>query len=384
MPKRSALSRFAVTVVVLAAAGAGSGLAATAADAAEPKHEATQTALDQHRLRRAAIGAGAVVRDGATMWSLTSGSRELGRSLPFGPEHRIRAGSLTKTFTAAMMMQLVDEGKVDLDASVETYLPGVVQGKGYDGDQISVRQMLNHSSGIYDYVSVALRNPQLQLRRFTLAEVARLGLDNPPYFEPGKGYQYSGTNFILAGMIIEAVTGRSYIDELTSRIIKPLGLTETFVPVGTKALPPGHVRGYLGRIVYVDVTQTFEPSLGGSSGGIVTSGADATRFMQALVTGKLTSPASLKEMLTPLKGSLGSAEGRYGQGIFSIPLPCGGEAWGHNGIWPGYESNTVATKDGRSAFVAVNVFDPFGGAVSNPGGATPLEQAAATALCDRN
>jgi hypothetical protein len=102
-------------------------------------------------------------------------------------------------------------------------------------------------------------------------------------------------------MIIEAVTGRAYTDELTSRIT-PLGLTNTFVPSGTKAPPPGHVRGYVGRIFYLDVTQMFEPSLGGSSGGVATSGADATKFMQALVTGSLVSPERLTEMLTPYSG----------------------------------------------------------------------------------
>lgn len=377
MSRTSLVSRVAVALV---AAGAVGALVTPAAVAAEPTHPATQAAIDQQRVNRAAPGAGAVVRDGATMWSLTSGTRMLGQALPFGPDHKVRAGSLTKTFTATVVLQLVDEGRVDLDATVETYLPGVVRGNGYDGTTITVRQLLNHTSGIFDYVAVALQNPQLQLRTFTLAEVAALGLANPPYFAPGQGWRYSGTNFILAGMIIEAVTGRSYTDELTSRVITPLGLTNTFVPSGTKALPPGHVRGYVGRVFYLDVTQMFEPSLGGSSGGIVTSGADATRFMQALVTGSLVSRERLAEMLTPHSGPNAPVTD-YGLGIMRFALPCGGEAWGHNGIWPGYESNVAATRDGRSAFVTVNVLDPV---TMTSGGAGPVATAVTTALCDQN
>ncbi|MGO1054749.1 serine hydrolase domain-containing protein [Crossiella sp. CA198] len=374
--------------VALATAAAVAGLTAPAALADPPKHAATQAAIDTQRSARAAIGAGATVRDGDTMWSVTSGTRMLGQALPVGPEHRVRAGSLTKTFTAAMMLQLAEEDLVDLNASVETYLPGVVQGNGYDGRNITVRQLLNHTSGIFDYVDVALRNPQFQLRQFTLAQVAALGLANPPYFAPGQGWRYSGTNFILAGMIIEAVTKRGWIEELTARIITPLGLSTTMVPVGTKALPPGHVRGYLGRVVYLDVTQMFEPSIGGSSGGIVTSGQDATKFLQALLTGKVVPPARLAEMLTPYTGP-GAPEIAYGLGISRYPLPCGGEAWGHNGLWPGYESNAVATADGRAAFTTVNVLDPFGGgsggsALANGGGPGLLANATVTALCDKS
>ncbi|MGW0519574.1 serine hydrolase domain-containing protein [Crossiella sp. NPDC003009] len=375
---RTKLRRFGVGVVVLAAVG---GLTAPAAVAAEP-HAATQAAVDQHRLSRAAIGGGATVRDGETMWSVTSGTRMLGQNLPVGAEHKVRTGSLAKTFTAAMILQLVDEGKLSLDAKVEQYLPGVVQGNGYDGNTISLRQLLNHTSGIYDYVTVALTNPQLQLRQFTLAQVAALGLANPPYFAPGQGWRYSGTNYILLGMIIEAVTKRTYPEELATRIVTPLGLTNTFVPAGTKALPPGHVRGYIGRGLYVDVTQVFEPSLGGSSGGIVTSGADATKFYQSLLGGKIVSPARLAEMLTPYTGPNAP---EYGMGIMRIPLPCGGEAWGHDGVWPGYHSMAAATTGGRAAFATVNNLDPaeLAGASSSGTPASQLVEAVKTALCDR-
>ncbi|SDI34348.1 D-alanyl-D-alanine carboxypeptidase [Actinokineospora alba] len=351
---------------------------APAASAAEP-HAATQAAIDTLKTTNVSPGAGVVVRDGDTQWDLSSGTRALGQNLPFGPDHKVRAGSLTKSFTSAITLQLVAEGKLDLDATVETYLLGVVKGNGYDGTKITVRQLLNHTSGIADYVIPFTLNPFVHLFTHTKAEMVGWGLSVAPYFAPGTSHQYSGTNFLLAGMIIEKVTGRTYEQELDSRIITPLGLTNTYIPApGYKALPPGHVRGYVGRVVYADFTQMVEPSVGQSSGGIVTSGADATKFFQALITGKVVPAAQLAEMLK-VTGIPGPGVD-YGLGLIRYPLPCGGEAYGHPGVWPGYQSVAAATTDGRSAFVVLNVL-PAVDAISGAG--VDRTVALGTALCDR-
>lgn len=323
--------------------------------AAGPDHSETKTSLGELRANHAAIGAGVVIRDGEDIWSYSTGSRALGQDLPVGAEHKFRAGSLTKTFTATVVLQLVAEGKVELDEPVETYLPGVP------------------TSFL----------PWVHLSQYTLADLAEWGLANPPTHAPGTANAYSGTNYVLLGMIIEKVTGNTYADEYTSRIVEPLGLENTFVPAGTKALPPGHIRGYIGRVFYIDFTQLIEPSVGGSSGGIVTSGADATKFFQALVSGELVSADLMDDLLTQ-NGKPGPIA-NYALGISRVPIPCGdGEAWAHNGIWPGYQSMVAATADGRAASVVINVLndDLFGSSSGKP--SSPLFGTVSTALCDQS
>ncbi|AHI00132.1 serine hydrolase domain-containing protein [Kutzneria viridogrisea] len=390
MRTKSRLTR-QVLATASAAVISASVLLAPSASAATAPHAATQAAIDTLRTQDDSPGAGVVVREGDSMWSLSSGTRAVNQNLPFGPDHKARIGSLTKTFTSAIVLQLVAANQVDLDAPVETYLPGVVKGNGYDGTKISVRQLLNHTSGIADYLSLdVLLNPANQLRTHTLAEVASWGLAQPPMFAPGKGQRYSDTNYILAGMIIEKVTGNPYDQELRSRIITPLGLTNTFLPTpGDKVMPPGHVRGYIRKTVlgmhfFVDLTDFIEPSMGLSGGGMVSSGADTSRFYQALLTGRVVPAAQLAEMLKP-NGVPGASFPDYGLGVDRFPLPCGGSAWGHYGRWPGYVAYSAATTDGRSAFVVVNTLDSIVGS-GGSGGPGPAEPgvALATALCDKN
>ncbi|MFJ3978017.1 serine hydrolase domain-containing protein [Streptomyces sp. NPDC090021] len=368
--------------------------AATAAPpAGSATHHATQTAIDTLKTSHGAPGAGAVVRDGDDMWSVSSGTRAINQNLPFGADHKVKVGSLTKTFTAAVVMQLVAEQKVDLNASVETYLPGVVQGNGYDGNSINVRQLLNHTSGIYDYLEAKQANLLdflivQQNRTHTLAELASWGLSKPPYFAPGAGYHYSGTNYMLLGMIIEKATGTTYGQAVNSRIVTPLGLTNTYLPTpGDPTLPPGHVRGHLDLGFFsIDVTDRVEPSIGLSGGGLVTSGADATRFFQALMAGEVVPSAQLTEMLTPTNAP-GSTAPNYGLGVDRFTLPCGGEAWGHYGIWPGYQTIAAATADGRAAFVEVNnlgVNDIDAMAGSGSGGGVNRSATLVAALCDKS
>ncbi|MET9464047.1 serine hydrolase domain-containing protein [Streptomyces sp. NPDC006544] len=383
-----------MAVGLAVATGATAVPAATAVEPAPAaSHAATQAAIDTLKTSHGAPGSGAVVRDGDAMWSVSSGTRAINQNLPFGPDHKVKVGSLTKTFTAAVVMQLVAEQKVDLNASVETYLPGVVRGNGYDGNAVSVRQLLNHTSGIYDYLEAKQANlwdfmVVQQNRTHTLAELASWGLAKPPYFAPGAGYHYSGTNYMLLGMIIEKVTGNPYGQEVNSRIVTPLGLTNTYLPApGDPTLPPGHVRGNLDLgLIWIDVTDRVEPSIGLSGGGLVTSGADATRFFQALMSGQVVPPAQLAEMITPTNAP-GSSAPDYGLGLDKFTLPCGGEAWGHYGIWPGYQTIAAATKDGRAAFVEVNnlgVNDLDAMAGSGSGGGVNRSVTLVEALCDKS
>lgn len=317
-----------------------------------------------HRLTTADGAPGALleVRDRRGSTVLTSGVADVASHAPVHPDSRFRIGSMTKPFVATVVLRLVGERRVVLDAPVERYLPGVVRGHSNDGRVITVRQLLQHTSGVpdvLDHLSPAeiLKDPLAHRDARDLVDIA---LAHPPTFEPGTGWRYSNTGYLLAGMIIEKVTGRSYGEEIRRRVIVPLGLHETYVPGDDPAIPGPHPRGYARPgegAPLLDVT-AINPSVGGAGGGMISSGSDLNRFLDALVHGELLRPAQLREMMRTRP--TGSPDGRaYGLGLESRPLPCGDRYWGHTGDFPGFETAGGATLDGRQATVMVNL-DPGG------------------------
>ncbi|MFF7872974.1 serine hydrolase domain-containing protein [Streptomyces californicus] len=313
-----------------------------------------------HRLTGAGGGPGALVevrdRRGSTV--LTDGVADVTSRTPVHRDSRFRIGSMTKAFTATAVLRLVEEGRVRLDARVERYLPGVVRGHGNDGRAITVRQLLQHTSGLPDFLDhldprEIVKDPLAHRDPLDLVNIA---LAHPPEFDPGSGWSYSNTGYLLAGMIIERVTGRTYAEEIQRSVIEPLGLEETSVPADDPEIPGPHPRGYVrpgDGAPLLDIT-AVNPSVGGAAGGIISSGSDVNRFLGALLGGELLHPAQLREMMrtTPT----GSADGRrYGLGLESKPLPRGGRYWGHTGDFLGYETAAGATVDGREATVMVNL-----------------------------
>ncbi|MEV7653358.1 serine hydrolase domain-containing protein [Streptomyces anulatus] len=313
-----------------------------------------------HRLTTVDGGPGALVetrdRRGSTV--LTDGVADVERRTPLDPDSRFRIGSMTKTFTAAALLRLVEEERVHLDARVERYLPGVVRGHGNDGRRITVRQLLQHTSGLPDFLDHLdprdiVKDPLAHRDPLDLVNIA---LAHPPEFDPGAGWSYSNTGYLLVGMVIERVTGNTYAEEIQRSVIEPLCLGETSVPGDDPAIPGPHPRGYArpgDDAPLLDVT-AVNPSVGGAAGGIISSGSDVNRFLGALVGGDLLRPAQLREMMRtrPTGGSDGR---RYGLGLESKPLPRGGRYWGHTGDFLGYETAAGATVDGRQATVMVNL-----------------------------
>ncbi|WP_327334260.1 serine hydrolase domain-containing protein [Streptomyces anulatus] len=313
-----------------------------------------------HRLTAVdgAPGAFAEMRDRRGSTVLTDGVADVKRRTPLDPDSRFRIGSMTKTFTATAMLQLVGERRVHLDAPVERYLPGVVRGHGNDGRRITVRQLLQHTGGLPDFLDhfdprdivmdpLAHRDP---------LDLVNIALAHPPEFAPGAGWSYSNTGYLLVGMIIERVTGNTYGEEIERRVIEPLGLSETSVPGDDPTIPGPHPRGYVrpgDDAPLLDITEV-NPSVGGAAGGMISSGSDVNRFLGALLGGELLHPAQLGEMMRtrPTGGSDGR---RYGLGLESKPLPRGGRYWGHTGDFLGYETAAGATVDGRQATVMVNL-----------------------------
>ena len=310
-------------------------------------------------------------RHGSTV--LTSGVADLATGAPVAGDSRFRIGSMTKPYVATVVLQLVGEGRVALDAPVERYLPGAVR-----DHRITVRELLQHTSGLPDYLTY-LSMPDLIAHPYAhhdRGDLLRLALAHPPLFAPGTGWSYSNTDYLLAVMLIEKVSGHPYGEEVRQRILTPLGLRATYVPGDRVTIPGPHPRGYVRAGDDVIEMTEFNPSVAVGSGDMISSGADMSRFFDALLHGRLLRPAELREMMTtrPTGGSDGRA---YGLGLESRRLPCGGAYWGHEGDIFGFQTLSGATTSGRRATVMVNL-DPGGTDAQDD----DAQAAIGAALCD--
>ncbi|MCU5182347.1 D-alanyl-D-alanine carboxypeptidase [Bacillus toyonensis] len=295
--------------------------------------------------------------EGGKTWGYAAGVADLSTKKPMKTDFRFRIASVTKTFTATVVLQLAGENRLNLDDSIEKWLPGVIQGNGYDGNQITIRQILNHTSGIVEYA----RSKEIDFftntkKSFTAEELVKIGLSMPPEFAPGKGWSYSNTGYVLLGILIEKVTGNSYAEEIENRIIEPLELSNTFLP-GNSSVIPGtkHARGYLqpdGASELKDVTY-YNPSIGSSAGDMISTADDLNKFFSSLLGGKLLKEQQLKQMLTTVPTGIAETGG-YGLGIYETKLPNGVSIWGHSGGIPGFSTFAGGTLGGKHT-LAVNL-----------------------------
>jgi D-alanyl-D-alanine carboxypeptidase len=319
-------------------------------------------------------------RDGRTR-NYTAGVADLNTRAKVPVDGQIRIASNTKTFVATVVLQLVGEGKVELDQPIEKYLPGVVRGNGIDGHKITVRQLLQHTSGLPDYdQDVATDYLPQQHTFFEPRQLLDLALAHGASSAPGTEWSYSNTNYIIAGLMVQKITGRPLGEEITKRVINRIGLRHTYWPAtGDQTIRDAHPRGYWmtepGKPL-VDVTEQ-EPSMGWAAGALISTPSDLNKFFGALIGGKLLKPAQLEEMLTtveaPDAGPRGAA--RYGLGIQTFKLSCGGFAWSHGGDAPGYETRNAVSPDGRQATVAVTTLP------TTLAAATAVEDVVDAALC---
>ncbi|MFE2107004.1 serine hydrolase domain-containing protein [Kitasatospora sp. NPDC059463] len=334
------------TVTSAAAAGTGGGHGGHG----DGVHGATRAAMAELVRAEGLPGTIAGVREGDDSWSAAVGAADTATGRPRSPRERFRIGSLTKTFTATVVLQLRAEGRLGLDDPVERWLPGVVRGNGNDGTTITVRQLLGHTSGLFSFdedpaMIQRLASPDFLLHRYDTyrpEDLVRTALAHPPLFPPGTSRAYSNTNYLLAGMIIAEVTGRSYGEEIERRIIRPLGLSATTLPGTAVELPRPHALGYStlfgGSPTPLETTE-LNPSWGGAAGEMISTTADLTRFYSALMRGRLLPRAELDEMIP--------AAGGPGLGIGSVKLHCGAVVWGHTGTIHGSSTVALATRDGR-------------------------------------
>ncbi len=330
---------------------------------APPRTDAELQALIEPIVAAGAPGSAALVREGHAVREAASGVANLQTGRPMDPDLNYRVGSITKPFVATVILQLVGEGRLSLSDTVERWLPGVLP----YGDQITIRQLLSMTSGVPEYIVT----PILELyasdagryRAWSPEELVALIADQPLRFPPGMGFEYSNTNYVLVGMVIEAVTGRSLDDEVTRRILRPLRLHDTFFPVDWPGIPGRSAHGYSlplspeeGPVLdgpLLDYT-VYNPSFTWAAGNLVSDLDDVTRFLRALLGGRLLSPELLAEMMTPVDA--GEADAFYGLGLMSIPTPCG-TLYGHDGALPGFLDFALSTEDGGRQFgLMLNVY----------------------------
>jgi D-alanyl-D-alanine carboxypeptidase len=346
----------ALALVALAAA-APAAPASAARDRSAGRETKLQRGLD-HVVAAGVPGAVLLVRDGRRTIRYTSGHGRLKPTTPIRARDRFRVGSITKPFVATVVLQLVGEHKLALEDTVERWLPGLVP----DGESISVRELLNHTSGLFafggdrDFVTQAFHDP---LRVWTPREIVAIAAAHPPTFAPGTGWSYSDTNYFVLGMIVEAATGRSLASELHRRIFAPLRLRATTLPTGP-GIAGRHAHGYFLRPLE-DVT-LGSPSVQWAAGALVSNADDLARFFRALLGGRLLRPDFLQLMTTTVAAPLLGPGNAYGLGLQKLPEPCGA-LWGHTGASPGYVADALNSKHGRrQVVVLVNATGPLSAA----------------------
>jgi D-alanyl-D-alanine carboxypeptidase len=279
-------------------------------------------------------GAIPLVRVGVRELRLASGYGDVAQRTAMRSGDRFRIASLTKSYVATVLLQLVGERKLALDDSVDRRLPGVVP----NGAHITIRQLLNHTSGLFDYENDArVLAPYFSGDfgyRWTPRQLVDIAVAYPPLFAPGQRYSYSNTNYMIIGLIIEKVTGRSLGVELTRRIFRPLELRSTSFPTTARINGP-HAHGYyvLGQPPAADVTGLTP--FPWAAGAIVSTAPDVATFYRALLSGRLLRPRLLREMEKTIpEGSQVDIPGqRAGLGLQRFPTACGA-AWGTTGRSP--------------------------------------------------
>lgn len=302
-----------------------------------------QAVLDEAVANGSIPGAVLTVRlpNGAT-WSGASGLADREAETLMAPDTRVRIGSLSKMFTAVVVLQLVESGQIELDKPIATWLPDLLP----QGDKITVRHLLQHTSGLYDYledrkfVAQAYRDPN---RIWEPRELVAYANDFPTTFEPGEAskWDYSNTNFVVLGMLIEQVTGNTLGQEVHQRILAPLEMAETYV-ASEEPVQGAQAHGYAKGDDQTDVAMSF--AFGTAS--IVTTSSDLSRFGTALFGGKLLKPETMEQMKQFVngKGQYNMPKLEYGLGLMSNYLPISvegadtGRVFGHIGGYGGFRA----------------------------------------------
>jgi D-alanyl-D-alanine carboxypeptidase len=373
---KRALTCLIAAILVVAPAGV--------ATAAPPRSQVLQQKLDA--VHAAGMpGAFAEVRDGRRTWTPTTGFADVATGAPVRDGMRHRIGSITKTFVATTMLQLAGEHRIVLDAPIARYVPKLVPGDL--GRAVTVRMLLNHTSGLGDFDTVLIRTPEdlitLGNTTYTPEQLVRIGLSAGSTNAPGAAWSYSNTNYIVAGLIIEKVTGHSYRTEVSRRILRPLGLHDTYFEGADPDIRGPHMHAY---VPWTDGTLKdfthYNMSWAYSAGEMVSTAHDLNVFFRALLGGRLLAPRLLAQMETTVPEDPAEPEfAGYGLGLYFIQLPCG-RFWGHDGGTIGHQTVSWHSADGRTQMTYAQNMAFYQTSTTEP---SPIDVAAAdfyvTALC---
>ncbi|MGA5409642.1 serine hydrolase domain-containing protein [Streptomyces lavendulocolor] len=263
---------------------------------------------------------------------------------PMAVDSYVRIGSETKTFTVTALLELVDDGRVRLDDPISRYVAGVP-----NGHRITLRQLAGMRSGLFPYTADPEFIRELESdpgRHFGPHEVLAYGFRHPNTFAPGKAFQYSNTNLVLLGLVIEKVSGHRLADFIHRRVLRPARLHHTLFPRDGAEFPEPHPRGYTDQTptgAVVDATD-WNPSWAWAAGAMISNLHDLRRWAKVLATGELLSPATQAQRLKTLPTGFPGTS--YGLGIFDA------NGWiGHNGSIPGYETVTVYLPSRKATMV---------------------------------
>ncbi|MBT2506449.1 beta-lactamase family protein [Streptomyces sp. ISL-98] len=365
--RRVRLAAASVAVLSLAAGVVPAQAAAHAPAAPAAATAAITSGLDREALRDSLAafhkagmyGAYSSVRDGSEQWRGAAGLADMDTKRRMRPDFEHRIGSITKTFTSVAVLQQVHKGRIELDAPIGRYLPELIPGER--GRKVTVRMLLNHTSGIPDYILPAFpgltEDPGKSLeenrfRRLDHKQLVRLGLAAQPVAERGK-HAYSNTNYIIAGLLLQKVTGQNPETYITRNVIRKAGLRHTYFPRSPYISGP-HAKMYESMYGYIDPARDFsvyDMSWAGTAGAMVSTTRDLNDFYRQLLGGKLLGPAELRAMKTtvpayePEPGQ--DVKMRYGLGLYTLRMPSGGWYWGHDGGVFGAGTWALSTENGR-------------------------------------
>ena len=348
----------AVPLAAAIALGAAGGTASAAPSKDETTHLKSRAQGLVDAGYPAALAAVSDAKGESAGVAVGKGNLETGQAPPMDGE--VRIGSNTKTFVAVVVMQMVQEGKVGLDEPIETYLPGLIKGEGIDGSKITVRQLLQHTSGLPEYTDTTPgRSDIFQIKDHYIPprDLLDTALGKPAAFEPGTQWAYTNTNYVVLGMLVERVSQRPVGEQIDQRIVKKLGLSHTYFPApGDRSIKGTHPQGYHlsaeGKLG--DMTE-MDPAWAWAAGAMVSTPSELNTFFQAVFDGRLLTQSSIDEM----KNGAVDASSRlgpgtvYGLGLIGRSLTCGGTSWGHGGTIHGYQTNNAVGPDGTAAIFAV-------------------------------
>lgn len=313
--------------------------------AAAPLRTALQAQLDRLRGDRVPGVQAAVVLPDGRLVAVQSGVADRDTGAPMPADGRMLAGSTGKTFFAALALQLVREGRLDLDARVSGWLGDEAwYARVPNANDVTVRHLLSHRSGVMRYELSRGFLRALRERpdhRFTPVEEIAFVLDRTPRFAAGDGFEYSDTNYVLLGLVLERITGQPCYDEIRRRFLEPLALRDTVPSVGRRV--PGLVQGYAGAdnsfggrdAMLAGGELPFDPGFEGAGGGFASTAADLARWAKALYEGPVLD--GVRDLATDGLPAPFGPDARYGLGVMIDETPLG-EAWGHSGFFPGWMS----------------------------------------------